>query len=282
MTQYNDDVTTTGTTTDSTIPPATGTTGATTRRTHGRDHDGGDLDVAESRYVPTDRVRWASILGGVFAAISTLALLGTLGAAIGLSSYDAGDSSSSFGIGAGIWGIISALLAFFVGGFVASNAGALPGRATGVLNGLLVWAVAIPLTAYLAASLAGSVASTLGSVAGTAATAASNVAGGAAAGAGAAASNPENVDQAQQAAPDVSAVQTQAQQAATDLQNRASNVTGDDIARGAETVADKSAGSVWGTLIGMVLSLAAAGVGGLVGARGDDDLRNFRDGRIGA
>ena len=58
-----------------------------------------------------DLVRWGPVIAGLFAALATLASLTVLGLAIGLSSYTAGDQASSFGIGAGIWGAISALIA---------------------------------------------------------------------------------------------------------------------------------------------------------------------------
>ena len=284
MTQYDDTgaPVATRTTTVATTPHADGAAVRTHSRDHSRDHDGGDLDVAAARHVPTDRVRWATVLGGVFAALSTLALLGTLGAAVASSAYDAGDSARAFGIGTGIWGIVSALIAFFIGGFVASNAAALPGKATGVLNALLVWAVAIPLAAYLTFTLASTAVRAAGSVAGTAAQAAANVAGGAAAGAGAAASNPDVVDQAQQATGGASNVAADASQTAQNLQDRAASVSTADVEQGVERAAGVASGGAWGTLIGMVLSLLAAAVGGFVGARGDDDLRDYRDRRIGA
>jgi hypothetical protein len=47
-----------------------------------------DDRVVVSRGVPTDRVRWGPILAGTFAALTALAVLSTLGTAIGLSAYD--------------------------------------------------------------------------------------------------------------------------------------------------------------------------------------------------
>lgn len=38
--------------------------------------------------VPVDRVRWGPILAGTFAALTALAVLNTLGTAIGLSAWD--------------------------------------------------------------------------------------------------------------------------------------------------------------------------------------------------
>ena len=108
-----------------------------------RDYDG-DLTTARA----VDRVRWGSVLAGIFAAISTLMALTVLGLAIGLSSFDAGDTAGPFGFGAGIWGAISTLIAFFVGGLIAARTAAVGGHSNGILNGAMVWFVAIPLLLY--------------------------------------------------------------------------------------------------------------------------------------
>src|SRR6185503_7358932 len=85
--------------------------------------------------IAQDRVRWGAILAGLFVALTTLVVLSVLGLAIGLSSYDAGDPFGSFGMGAGIWGILSALLAFLIGGWVAASTAGARGRNNGLLNG---------------------------------------------------------------------------------------------------------------------------------------------------
>ena len=226
-------------------------------------------------YTPTDRVRWPAILAGLFVAMSTLVLMGALGIAIGLSSYDANDSGRAFAVGSGIWAAVTALLAFFFGGLVAGRSAALPGRAEGLFNGFMVWAVAIPLSVYLAASLAGSLVNTIGATAATATQAASQVAGGAAAGAGAAADqavdsanqNPGVVDDAKRQVNDAA---DSVKNTAQDLKNKAQNVTGQDVREGVAKAAANSRGSAWGTLITLVVALAASAIGGAVGARDED------------
>jgi hypothetical protein len=130
---------------------------------------GPQYDVDMAVVTPTDRVRWGPIVAGLFAALSTLAVLSVLGLAIGASAFDPGDRASSFGIGAGIWGAISALLAFGVGGWTAARTAAVGGRANGLLNGTMVWVVAIPLLLYLLSSGIGSLLGTAGQAAATAA-----------------------------------------------------------------------------------------------------------------
>lgn len=173
---------------------------------------------------PTDRVRWGPILAGLFAALSTLALLSVLGVAIGLTAWDAGDPGTAFGIGAGIWGIISTLIAFGVGGWVAAATAAVRGETNGSINGAMVWAVAIPVMLFLAAG-------GLTSLAGTAA--------------GAADQNPQIMAYPQSPADTGAAMEGQA----------------------ADEMADNAAWSAWGTLIALLLGLAAAAGGGYLGAR---------------
>jgi len=113
-------------------------------RTHNRDDFNDRVDVAPG--VPTDRVRWGPILAGTFAALTALAVLATLGAAIGLSSYDRGqDDPRNFAMAGGAWGIISTILAFAFGGWVAARSAAVRGRDNGLLNGAMVAGFGIPL-----------------------------------------------------------------------------------------------------------------------------------------
>ncbi|MGE5610910.1 MAG: hypothetical protein ACM359_16795 [Bacillota bacterium] len=120
---------------------------------------GPNIEMNTAMVSPIDRLRWAAVLGGIFIALSTLVVLSLLGMAVGFSAYDPGDTARSFGIGAGIWGGISVLLAFFVGGWFTARAAAVRGANNGIMNGVMVWAVAIPLMLYLLSSILGFAAS---------------------------------------------------------------------------------------------------------------------------
>ena len=77
--------------------------------------------------------------------------------------------ASTFGIGAGLWWILSSCIAIGVGGFVAAWFAGVEIRFDGVLHGLVTWGVATFLTFWLLSSAVGSVIgggfSALGSVA---------------------------------------------------------------------------------------------------------------------
>ena len=211
-----------------------------------------DDTIAAER--PRDLVRWGPVIAGMFAALATLATLTVLGLAIGLSSYTAGDQASSFGIGAGIWGAISALIAFGVGGWLAGRTAATRGTGSGILNGAMVWFVAVPLLLYLLGSGIGALARTAGNVAGTAAGVAAPIAGQAA---GAAAGNPAL--QATAAA----GAQGAGQAAQATAQAIADQVTPQRVEQAANTAGT----AAWGSLLSLGLAAAAAIAGGYVGAR---------------
>jgi hypothetical protein len=205
-----------------------------------------DVTVA----TPSDLVRWGPILAGLFAALATLATLGVLGLAIGLNSYDPGDPLGSFGIGAGIWSAISALIAFFVGGLIAGRTAAFRGRNSGILNGAMVWFVAIPLLLW---GLLGGV-GTLARAAGSAASTAAQTAGAAA---GQVADDPGAAAGATGAAQD----------AAGNLQATATAVVGGIDSQDVENVTNRAGDTAWGTLLSLGLAAAAAIGGGYVGAQ---------------
>ena len=203
--------------------------------------------VSATMAVPRDRVRWGPIIAGLFASLCTLVVLSVLGIAVGASTYDPGDPARTFGIGAGIWAGISALIAFFVGGWLAARSAAVRGHGNGTLNGAMVWITAIPVMLFL---LGGGLWS-----AGTAAAQATTTG-------GSAQGDRVIIDlnDAQTASAQVTAEATatpDAQQPAATPQQQ-------------ERAADITARSAWGVLVSMVLGLAAASLGGYVGARRED------------
>jgi len=207
--------------------------------------------------VSNDRVRWGAILAGLFAALTTLVVLSVLGLAIGLSSYDAGDPLGNFGMGAGIWGIISALLAFLIGGWVAASTAGARGRNNGLLNGSMVWVVAIPLILYLLGSGLGSLVNTA-SVAATGVSAVAPAAAAAAPAAGTAAAQ----------TPGAQATAETAGQGAVDAVQATASALGDQVnPQNAERVATAAGKTAWSTLAALLVGLIASALGGWLGAR---------------
>lgn len=174
-----------------------------------------------------NRVQFGPIVAGVLTAIATLLVLTVLGLAIGSSALEPRDSGQAIGTAAAIWGIASALIAFFVGGWVAAKTAAVAGAGSGLINGLMVGAAILVIILWLTGSGVSAIVGTIGSNIGDITTLVEQQAG--------------STEQAQ--------ADAEAQAASVDP-NQAFN-----------TVKD----AAWGTLAGLILPLAAAGAGGFVG-----------------
>jgi hypothetical protein len=99
------------------------------------------------------RVSWGGIWGGVLVALGLLLLLAALGVAVGVSAVDPLQSEAeNVATGAGLWAAFSLLLALFVGGMVATSTGVIFDRTTGFFEGTLVWIVSVLLMGYLAST----------------------------------------------------------------------------------------------------------------------------------
>jgi len=118
------------------------------------------------------RISWSAIFGGVVLIIAVQFLLSMLGFAIGLGTVDINAGStpdaSSIGIGAGLWWVISGIIACAFGGYVSAWLAGIEIRWDGMLHGLITWGLAMLLALYLlttaAGGLIGSGFSALGSV----------------------------------------------------------------------------------------------------------------------
>lgn len=197
-----------------------------------------DVAIPEAYNLDRDRVRWGPILAGLVTALTTLLLLSILGLAVGLTAIDAeraardGGIPLSAGTGTAIWGAVTALLAFGLGGFVAGRTGAIFDRGWGALNGALVFLVAVPLILMLAGSGIGGVLGSLGNYA-----SGLNI-------------SPQQIQQA-------------AGQAQNQAQGQAQQVTPQQVGQAAENARN----GAWGVVLGLLLGLAASAIGGMAGVR---------------
>src|SRR4051812_4687778 len=67
------------------------------------------------------QVSWGGIIGGVLLALGLLVLLTSLGAAVGISAVEPGETdAATLGRGAGIFAAISLLLALLAGGWAST------------------------------------------------------------------------------------------------------------------------------------------------------------------
>jgi hypothetical protein len=205
--------------------------------TPGRSRDQ-ELDIPSAYNLPKDRVRWGPIWAGLLTAMTSLLLLSLLGAALGLAGLDAGRAAvqggppAEVGRNAGIWGAISGILSFLLGGYVAGRTAAVFSRGWGALNGALVFMLGVPVTLLLAGMGLGTILGTLGSFVGAL-----------------------NVD------PGTTA---NAAQGATDqARDAARTLSPEDARRAAEAARNAAMGAFGGSL----LALGASALGGFFGTR---------------
>ena len=105
---------------------------------------------------PVFRLKWGAVFAGLVVALALQVVLTLLGTAIGLSAVGPGTSARGIGIGAGIWMIVTALIALYVGGLTTGYLAGVLTRGNGALHGVLMWGLSTLLAAYLLASGVGS------------------------------------------------------------------------------------------------------------------------------
>jgi hypothetical protein len=97
--------------------------------------------VPTGAYVPAPSagglVEWAPSWGGMFVTLGIALLLGSLGLAIGIGKG---------GNAAAIWGAITALVAFFVGGWFCGRTLDVLDSLVAAAHGVLVWAITLIFT----------------------------------------------------------------------------------------------------------------------------------------
>jgi len=107
------------------------------------------------------RISWAAIFGGVVLAVGIQLLLSLLGAGVGLGTVNTNDGTtpdaSSLGVGAGIWWVITSIIALAFGGYVSAWLAGIELRWDGLLHGLITWGIATLLTIYLLTSAVGGI-----------------------------------------------------------------------------------------------------------------------------
>lgn len=96
-----------------------------------------------------DRIRWGPVIAGLLTTLTTFLILGILGTAIGMTVFDEGSDGATVGTGAAIWGILSALIAFLLGGWIASWAANQTSDTDATLNGVMVAIAAIVVLLWL-------------------------------------------------------------------------------------------------------------------------------------
>lgn len=200
------------------------------------------IRTGENELSVRNRVQWGPIIAGVATAIATFLLLTVLGIALGASVLDPTDTAGDIGTWAAVWGAISAIVAFFVGGWLAAKTAAVDGPFAGLVNGLMAGAAGLILILWLSSTGLGNLFGTISSNVGDIANLGQDIA------------QQEGVT-AEEAQADAEAQVDEAQAQVEET------VAGLDDQDTFDTVRD----SAFGTFLGLLLPLVAAALGGYLG-----------------
>jgi hypothetical protein len=110
------------------------------------------------RTIILNQVSWGAVFAGATIALVMQIILNMVGVGVGLSTVDvaAGNtpSAGSLSVGAGIWWVISGIVAAAVGGYVAGRLSGKASQSTTAYHGLIAWAVSTLTVVYLLSSAA--------------------------------------------------------------------------------------------------------------------------------
>lgn len=99
-------------------------------------------------------ISWGAVLAGLAFVVAATWLLFMLGSAIGLSVADASDTEAvgkGLGIGATVWMLVTAFLAYFLGSLLTARLAGKSEHAVGMLHGITLWSVGTVLMLVLGA-----------------------------------------------------------------------------------------------------------------------------------
>ena len=115
------------------------------------------------RTIAINQISWGAVFAGVVLTLAAQLILNLLGIGIGAATLDPGEAgaespgASALGIGAGVWFVVSGILASFLGGYAAGRLGGKPKGSTAGWHGLTAWALSTLLIFYLLTSTLGGI-----------------------------------------------------------------------------------------------------------------------------
>lgn len=203
---------------------------------------------------PLRRVSWGAIFVGAAISIAVMVLLALLGLAIGATITDpaTGDSpsGSTMAVGAGVWWVLSGIVALMAGGWAAGRLAGLRRQMEGPLHGLAAWAVTTAALLFFMGSAIGAISSGALQVVST---------------------GSRLVDRDAVTAGAMNAREGRGE-ATLSPSDRArdgaqAGLTEQEVRQAAQTAADGTAKAAWWAFLFLLLTAVAAGLGGLLGSR---------------
>lgn len=115
----------------------------------------------EARTVLLHQVSWGAVFAGAVAALVIQMILNLIGLGIGLSTLNPTGNdtptAATLSSGAGIWFVVSGIVASLIGGFLAGRLSGKPAAGTTGYHGLVSWAVTTLVIVYLLTSAVGGI-----------------------------------------------------------------------------------------------------------------------------
>ncbi len=104
-------------------------------------------------------INFRSVIGGTIVALGVWAMLLALGLAVGLTSIDPDDAGSLRGSGifTGIWGLITPIVALFIGAMIAARSSGRMNRSGAAVHGAVVWGLTTVLAVWMLGRLTSTV-----------------------------------------------------------------------------------------------------------------------------
>ncbi len=116
------------------------------------------LPEDDVRTIMLNRISWGAVLAGATISLVAQVILNMIGLGIGLSTVNMaqGDtpSAGSLSMGAGVWWVVSGIIAAGLGGYIAGRLSGKASQSTTAHHGLMAWAIATLVVIYLVTSTA--------------------------------------------------------------------------------------------------------------------------------
>jgi hypothetical protein len=106
------------------------------------------------RTIMLNQVSWGAVFAGATIALVMQIILNMVGVGVGLSTIDLATADTPSAVGAGIWWVVSGIVAAAVGGYIAGRLSGKASQSTTAYHGLIAWAVSTLTVVYLLSSAA--------------------------------------------------------------------------------------------------------------------------------
>jgi len=115
----------------------------------------------DARTILLNKISWGAVFAGVVVALVVQLILNLFGIGIGAATLDPGTddnpSARTFSIVAGMWWMLSGIIASFAGGYAAGRLAGQPKESTAGWHGVIAWALTTIVIFYLLTSAVGGI-----------------------------------------------------------------------------------------------------------------------------